>query len=497
MLTSLIVRVVGFCVRHAWGVILAAVVLAVGSGVYTARHFAIDTKIDNLMSASLDWRKREITYHNEFPQSIQLILVVVDGPTPELAGAATRALAEELSKRTDLFRSVAEQGGGPFFRRNGLLYLPTEQLEGVTNQLTRSGPLIGALSSDPSLRGLVQALSFGLMGVEQGQIPLDAMARTLNMAAEPIEKIRSGQTADFSWKVLLQGEAQPSNLRHFIAVSPYVNERELEPAAKAIAGIRQTANDLGLASNYRAQMRITGPAPIADEEFASANEGLVRNSLITGAIVVTILWLALRWFRLVFAVCVTLGVGLVVTAALGLLIVGALNPISVAFAMLFVGLGADFAIQYTVRYRAERHVVGDLHGALIVAADRVGAPLTLAAGAAAAGFMSFLPTPYIGLAQLGTIAGVGMGVAYAASLTLLPALVQALGTPPEARSLRLPAMAPVDAWLKRHRILIVAVIAAAGVISLPALTRLQFDFDPLHLRDPNSESIATLRDLGR
>jgi uncharacterized protein len=497
MLTSLIVRVVGFCVRHAWGVVLASVVLAVGSGVYTARHFAINTKIDDLMSPSLDWRKREITYHNEFPQSLQLILVVVDGPTPELAGIATRALAEELSKKTDLFRSVAEQGGGPFFRRNGLLYLPADQLEGSTSQLARSGPLIGALSSDPSLRGLVQALSFGLMGVEQGQITLDAMARTLNMAAEPVEKIKSGETADFSWKVLLQGEARPSDLRHFIAVWPYLDDRDLEPAAKAIAAIRQTANDLGLAPNYRARMRITGPAPIADEEFASANEGLVTNSLITGAIVVLILWLALRWFRLVFAVCVTLGIGLVVTAALGLLIVGALNPISVAFAMLFVGLGADFAIQYTVRYRAQRHLAENLYQSLSEAAERVGAPLTLAAGAAAAGFLSFLPTPYIGLAQLGTIAGVGMGVAYAASLTLLPALIEALGAPPEPHSLRLPALGPVDARLKRHRILIVAVIAVAGVISLPALTRLQFDFDPLHLRNPNSESIATIRELSR
>src|ERR1700720_2720754 len=123
MLTSLIVRIVKFCVRHAWGVILAAVVLAVSSGVYTAHHFAIDTKIDDLMSPNLDWRKREIAYHNEFPKSLQLILVVVDGPTPELTSAATRALAEHLSKQTDLFRSVDEQGGGPFFRRNGLLYL--------------------------------------------------------------------------------------------------------------------------------------------------------------------------------------------------------------------------------------------------------------------------------------------------------------------------------------------------------------------------------------
>ncbi|HEY2137843.1 MAG TPA: MMPL family transporter [Xanthobacteraceae bacterium] len=497
MLTSWIVRIVKFCARHAGGVITAFVVLAVGCGIYTARHFALDTNIDDLMSPNLDWRKREIAYHTGFPTSLQLILVVVDGPTPELAGSATRALAEELAKNTDLFRSVEEQGGGPFFRRNGLLYLPTDQLEGVTNQLTRSGPLIGALSSDPSLRGLVQALSFGLMGVDQGQITLDAMARTLNMAADPIEKILAGQNADFSWKVLLQGEPRPSDLRHFIAVWPYLSDGELEPTAKPIAAIRQAASDLGLASTYRARVRITGPAPISDEELASANEGLVRNSVITGAIIVFILWLALRSLRLVLAVVITLGIGLVVTAALGLLIVGALNPISVAFAVLFVGLGADFAIQYTVRYRAQRHVCGDLYQALLEAADSVGAPLTLAAGAAAAGFLSFLPTPYIGLAQLGTIAGVGMGVAYVASLTLLPALVWAFNAPEEPRSLRLPAMAPVDRWLKRHRFLIVAVIAIAGLASLPALVRLQFDFDPLHLRDQNSESIATIRELSR
>src|SRR3982074_1465792 len=159
MLTSLIVRVVAFCVRHAWGVILAAVVLSPASGVCAVRHFAIDTKIDNLMSPSLDWRKREITYHNEFPQSIQLILVVVDGPTPELAGAATRALAEELSKKTDLFRSVPEaagagRGGGPCVRRNGLLYLPTEQLGGTATQPAGSGPPGGGRASDPSPRGL-------------------------------------------------------------------------------------------------------------------------------------------------------------------------------------------------------------------------------------------------------------------------------------------------------------------------------------------------------
>jgi hopanoid biosynthesis associated RND transporter like protein HpnN len=495
MLTAAIVRTVGFCARHALAVILLAAALAAGSGAYVARHFAIDANIDNLLSSRLDWRARELDYHRAFPQSIELILVVVDGPTPELAAAATQSLAQDLAKRTDLFRSVTEQGGGAFFRRNGLLFAPTDRLDHMTGALSRAGPLIGALASDPSLRGLAQALSFALMGVQQQELPLDAMTRPLNMAAEPIEKALAGEPAAFSWKELLQGDAQPSDLRHYIAVRPYLDKRELEPAAKGIAAIRRSVADLNLASVDRARVRITGPSPIADEELASANEGLALNSALTAAIIIAILWLALRSFRLVLAVCVTLAVGLVVTAALGLLIVGALNPISIAFAVLFVGLGADFAIQFTVRYRAQRHLSGGLYDGLVQAADRVGAPLTLAAGAAAAGFLSFLPTPYEGLAQLGTIAGVGMGIAYAASLTLLPALLRLVGPPPEQRSLRLPALAPVDGWLKRHRVLIVALTAAVSLIGLPTLARLQFDFDPLHLRGQSSEAIATIREL--
>jgi hopanoid biosynthesis associated RND transporter like protein HpnN len=498
MLTRSIVRIVGTCTRHAWAVIVLALVLAVGSGVYTARYFAINANIDDLMSSRLDWRQREIAYHTEFPQSIQSILVVVDGPTPEFAAAAARALTENLAKRNDLFRSVADQGGGAFFRRNGLLYAPTDNLENMTGALSRANPIIGALKADPSLRGLVQALSFALMGVQQQEIPLDAMAHTLDMAAAPIETIAAGQPATFSWKQMLQGgTVEPSQLRHFITAIPYLNSTELEPAAKAVDAIRQAAADLKLDQTYHAKMRITGPAVISDEELASANEGVVLNGVLTGVIIIAILWLALRSWRLVFAACVTLAVGLVITAAIGLMMFGALNPISIAFAVLFLGLGADFAIQFTVRYRAARHLKGDVSAALVETVDRVGAPLTLAAGAAAAGFLSFLPTPYAGLAELGTIAGVGMVIAYAVSLTVLPALLWIIHPPAEPHALRLPALAPVDAWLKHHRFWIIGVTAAVALLGLPALTKLDFDFDPLHLRPENSESVATVRELAK
>ena len=105
---------------------------------------------------------------------------------------------------------------------------------------------------------------------------------------------------------------------------------------------------------------MTGPVPIADEEFGTLKEGAALNAAITIAVVLFILWLALKSYRIIVAVFINLAVGLAITAALGLMMVGALNLISVAFAVLFVGLGVDFGLQFSVRYRSERHEFGEL-----------------------------------------------------------------------------------------------------------------------------------------
>src|SRR6201999_2517788 len=157
-----------------------------------------------------------------------------------------------------------------------------------------------------------------------------------------------------------------------------------------------------------------------------------------------ILWLALRWARIIFAVFVCLVVGLTITAALGLVLVGTLNLISVYFAVLFVGLGVDFGLQFSVRYRAERHNIDNVREALLESGRRAGAPLPLAALATAAGFLSFLPTAYKGVSELGLIAGVGMLIAFVTSITLLPALLDLVNPPREPHHLGYTALAPVD-----------------------------------------------------
>ena len=497
MLPKWIDRGVASCIRHSKLVIAATLLLAALSAIYTARHFAIDTDINDLISERLPWRQSEIAFQRAFPQTVELILVDVGAGSPEAAKAAAREVLQALAKSPDLFRSVRDQLDSPFFRRNGLLFLPLDQVAHFTEQLKNAHPLLSGLVRDPSLRGLVQALVNILDYAKQGYVSYDDMAQPLNLAADTLEGVAQGHPVEFSWRTLVRGDPRPLDLHRLVEVRPFLDQAALEPGGKSTAAIREIVSQLGLQAKYGAEAVLTGPVIISDNEFAGVHEGVALNSFVTGAIILVILGIALRSIGLVAAVVVNLAVGLAITAAGGILMVGALNPISLAFAVLFVGLGADFAIQYTVRYRAERHDLGNLHEALIGSAAWVGIPLSLAAGAAAAGFLSFTPTAYRGLAQLGIIAGFGMVVAYLLSLTLLPTLIGIFNPPPEPKPLTLPALAPADAFLKRHRIWVISITVLIVLAGLPTLTRLQFNFNPLALEKQSSPALRSLFRLSK
>src|SRR5262249_7383635 len=162
MLKSLIVRIVDFCTQHPWWLIGSAAVLAAGSGVYAETHFAIRTDTKMLVSADLPWRQREERFLESFPR--RQILVVIDAPTPELVDQAAAKLAHALATRSERIHSVRQIQGGNFFARNGLLYLPTDEVARVTDGLTRADVLLIILAADPSLRGLIPALSRGITG---------------------------------------------------------------------------------------------------------------------------------------------------------------------------------------------------------------------------------------------------------------------------------------------------------------------------------------------
>jgi hopanoid biosynthesis associated RND transporter like protein HpnN len=496
MLASAVTATVRFCIRFPWRIIVLGLCLGAVAAAYTVSHFAINTDIVRLISSNLDWRQRELAFDREFPGHFGTTMIVIDAPTTEFVSAATAALAENLAVRKDLFRAVNNLTGSEFFAKNGLLFQPAARLEGMVRGLGVAAPLIGVLASDLSLRGLTRATQMTLIGVSQERVSLNALAPTYTKAAIAVENLLAGRPAVFSWQELLTGKPpQPSELRRFIEVKPILDYAALEPGWKSSAAIRKAATDLELASRYQARVRLTGLVPMGDEEFATVREGAMVNAIGTVMVVLTILWLALKSARIIFAVFVNLFVGLAITAALGLMMLGALNMISVAFAVLFVGIGVDFGIQFSVRYRAERHESKDLGSAIVDAARHVGVPFTVAAAAVACGFLSFMPTSYRGIAELGQIAGVGMLIAYVTSITFLPALLTALKPPGEPEPVGYRFLAPVDRFMQNYRVPVVVGTILVCLAGLPLLYSLNFDIDPIHLRSTKVESVATFLDL--
>ena len=160
--------------------------------------------------------------------------------------------------------------------------------------------------------------------------------------------------------------------------------------------------------------------------------------------------------------------------------------------MLFVGLGADFSVQLNMRYRAQRHNGRDFSQALREAVEWVGVPLTLAAAAAATGFLSFTPTAYTGLAQLGWIAGSGMLIAYLATFLLLPALMSVVNPPDEPKRINQPWLAATDHFLRRRRAWVIGLTVLQTLAGAFWLRDIQFDFNPVHLESSRLPAVSTL-----
>ena len=489
---------VRYCCRHALGVIAVSVIVSLAAGYYVAQDFQMDSNSENLLSAKLPWRQYQAQFDAAFPQRNNLTAVVIDGDTPEKTQQAATALKKALDQRPDIFPIVRDIQGDPFFAHNGLLFLPLNEVRSTTEHIVAAQPFLAPLAADPSVRGIMDSLSTAVLGIQNGAGSLADLATPLSAMAEVIEKTSNDQPTDFSWQALVTG-AKPSirQTRRIIEVQPTLNYNALSPGAAASAVIRKLAADLDLTPEHGVTVRLTGPVPLADEEFATLVDRAGLMAALMFSAILLMLWLAVRSPKIMIAILATIFAGLTIAMAVGLLVVGTFNVISVAFIPLFVGIGIDFGIQYAVRYRAERHRVGDLRQALIKAGHGMGPSLTLAAGATAVCFFSFIPTNYSGLAELGFIAGTGMLIAFLMSATTLPALLQVLEPRGEAQEVGFAWLAPADDFLRCCKQFVLIGAGVLGLIGVALLPLLSFDANPLNLRSKSTESMATLLDLAR
>jgi hopanoid biosynthesis associated RND transporter like protein HpnN len=495
-LPRLLAAVAEHCARHRFRVLLAFLLMAVASSWLAAQRLGISTNTDQLFADSLPWRQRELAFTRSFPQFRDLLVGVVDGATPEAAAATATALAQAMAADRAHFRTVRQPDASPWLEANGMLFLDTEKLTELLNRTIDAQPFLGQLAADPSARGLFAALALLAMGVDRAQVDLTPFDRALEAFHTALAAAVAGHPAPLSWQRLLGGSlADAAGPYRFVLAQPVLDYGALEPGGAATRAMRDAAGRLEFIRDGTAHLRITGAVALADEEFATVAQGALTATLASVALVILWLTLAVRSWRLIGPIIATLGLGLLLTTGFAALAVGQLNLISVAFAVLFVGIAGDFAIQFCVRYRESRLEFPNPSDAMYTTGGRVGPQVLVAAIAVAAGFLAFVPTEFRGVAELGLIAGVGMLIALVCTITFLPAALSLFRPRGENAELgfawgdRLEQRLVRASWLVPGAF---ALLAAAGIALLP---RLAFDSDPLHTKDASTEAMRTLYSL--
>jgi uncharacterized protein len=485
---------VALAIRRPLAVVLIAAVLSVGSIAYTAQNLGIDTSTTEMIAPEVPFRRDAIEFRRAFPDARNPIVAVINGEVPELAEQAARALADALAADQTHFAAVRYTGGEPFFETHGLLYLSPDHLADLVDQLAAAQPLLGGLADDPSLRGLAE---FVRLAVEEaGEDLPEELDRLFADAAAVVEATRAGEPSVLSWRSLLAGE-EDAPPREIVLAEPRVDPDSLAPARDAIEAVRAAALAVGIAPEHGLSLGLTGPAVLDYEELQSVQAGAILAGGLTAVAVAGLLVWGLGSARLIAATLITLVCGLALTAGFATLAIGRLNLISVTFAVLFVGLGVDFGIHLALRYREAVERGAETLRALRDATLDIASPLSLSALCAALGFLSFVPTDYRGLAELGAISAGGTAIAWFASLTLMPAILAL--TPLRARPAA-PQPRAALAWrppIDRLRIPLLVVAVLAAIASAFALPSLRFDFNPLNLKDPETESVATFAELAR
>jgi len=497
----LMAEMVQFCYRQAKGVTIGAIMLTVLCLYYIGGHLSISTDFDALLSDRLAFTRLHADFKQAFPRQGDTIVIIIDGNSADLAEYGIRKFSDWFAANPDVADDLLIQGDGRFFRQNGLLYLDRKELESVAGRIIEMQAPLAQLARDPGLPRLARLVGEALDRDASGEYPAPAaLGALMDSWSDAIYATERGKFFLFPWSEIMTGEGSSGQARRrLIEVTPHLEGGAFQPAGQSIMRIRKAVHDLGLTPNRGIRVRLTGSAMLDYEQLQGAMQAAGFVTALAGLLILMLLFIAIRNLHLVLAVVTALGMSLIWTTAFAIFTTSPLNIISISFAVLFLGMGVDFSIQFCLRCQQEASHDADLEGVFYRTSTGLGTAMSLSALAAGISFLSFTPTAYRGLADLGLIAGAGMFIALIATLTILPALMTLMGVPtgqPQKR--RFPPSLQqrrTGAFIARRARTICTVALALAMMAIIPASALQFDFNPLHLLNEESPAVKAFRDL--
>lgn len=506
-----------FAYRHSLLVIVVSLILAFLSFWVTAQKLTFKTGRGDLVAKGLPYVKLYKNYRSQF-EDLSGMVVVVEGDSPADMSGFAEALGKKLQAQPHLFSKVVYKIDTSYFRSRFMLYLDQDELETLTRKLEDHQDFLESVNVAPGLHpllssinaeissGMVDSLLTDFLGREdesEEKIDDEADLTLLIRLLEEMTRFLEGETSYRSpWRALFKGGDE--SLREqgymvskngdllFIMIVPNDDETSFTGYKDAVEQARQfiaeTRKDFPGVT-----VGLTGEDVISSDEMVTTQSDVETASKIALAGVALLFIIAYQGVVKPLLAVFCLLLGLSWTMGFTTLTIGHLNILSVVFTTILIGLGIDFGIHILERFKEERQKGKEILPALQKTLQGTGKGNFAGAITTAIAFGAMVLTDFIGIVELGWIAGWGILFCMVAMLLVLPALITL------EEKWRKPSYVKTNSkittqkgWIDKlfdHYYLIIAVCTFLVLIASLALKDLRFDYNLLNLQAKGTEAV--------
>jgi predicted RND superfamily exporter protein len=193
------------------------------------------------------------------------------------------------------------------------------------------------------------------------------------------------------------------------------------PYTKTLEAIRTHLADLR-AQFPGVEMKVTGEPALDDEEALTSAWDSGKAAAITLLLILALFLFSYRAALRPALTFAALIMGVLWSLGFALVSVGHFNILSVAVIPMVLGIGIDFGIQILGRYEEELGRDRSVEQAISTALEHTGVAIITGASTTAAAFFTLCFNNFVGLAELGVIAGCSMVFCLIANLVVLPSM---------------------------------------------------------------------------
>ncbi|MDD1613602.1 MAG: hopanoid biosynthesis-associated RND transporter HpnN, partial [Methylococcaceae bacterium] len=288
---SLLSRWGSWTLRNPFAVLLIIGLLTIFAWQYTASHLSINTDTTDMIAPDAPFQKNLRNFEKAFSQDVHKVLLVIESDTPELTKSATIRLGRLLSADKANFESVYIPNDNDFFHQNGLLYLDSNDLQALSNNLSQAQPFIGRIAQEPNLTGFFSIFEDALSSSNKNQeLPID-LPSLIDKVSLALHKSMNGENNLLSWETLIAEKklSGQGSGKGFINVSPKFDYTQIRPAESSINAIRKAIAEVQQPGLPTVKVWITGEVGLEDDELVGMSSGTFNACIFSVVLVLFIL----------------------------------------------------------------------------------------------------------------------------------------------------------------------------------------------------------------